>query len=173
MGINSKCYLPNDVRAEDIVTAIAFLCGVERISEPLGSGSLAAWTNRKEASDEPNKKASHVFVMSTHNMQYYTVHVAPTSCDDEWHEGSLFLYPSLEYPNRILLYAGVSRFWQEIDRALVDFFGGEIDDNDCDSVDVDYEKQKPRTSNCPNDGDEWDEFQQGLLDLPKLFEFVD
>ena len=181
MGINSKCYLPNDVRADDIVQAIAYLCGAERIKQYLrndSDGSWAAWMNRSEVTVEPNlhmlkkERGSKVFVEPTHDMQFFTIYIAPTDCDNIGHHGSLFLYPDHKHPNRVLVYAGVSVFWNRIDRALVDMFGGEIDDNDCDSVDIDYRKRKPRKSNCPSDGQPWQKFQEDLYNLPVLFHFT-
>ena len=182
MGINSKAYLPNDINADDIVQAIAYLCGAERTKEELRGDGYRSWYagfNRKEVTTEPNLKniklehGIRVFVEPTHSMQFFTIYIAPTNCDNTWHHGSLFLYPQSDHPNRILLYAGVSEFWHKIDRALVDFFGGEVDDNDCDEVDVDYQKRKPRKNNYPNDGKPWQKFQEDMMNLPVLFQFTD
>ena len=172
MGINSNCYIPNDVRADDLVQAIAYLCGAERIRKSLTDGSFAAHVKRQEVSTEPNKPASLVKIESTHRMQYFEIVIEPTTCDNQRHLGSLFLFPSSEHKNRMTLNGGVSKFWKEIGRALVDFFGGEVDDNDCDSVQVDYKKKKPRKSNCPDDGQDWGEFQNAMLNMPKLYDFV-
>lgn len=175
MGSNSKCYLPNDVRPDDLVEAIAFLCGAKREIGTLQGGGVYASVNYAEVSTSPNKDPNgrKVFVTPTHAMGFYIIHIAPTTCDGIWHMGDLFMYPQADRANRFLLYAGVSEFWHEIERALVDFFGGEIDYNDCDSVDVDYKRRKPRKSNCPEDNEEWDAFQRGMLNLPTLFRFVE
>lgn len=180
MGINSQAYLPNDIRADDIVQAIAYLCGAERIKyDHRDGGSWSAHWNFSEVSTAPNdQKAGYdsghkVFVRPTHDMQYFTIEIAPTDCDNMWHSGSLFMYPQSGRPNRFCLYAGVNEFWYKIDRALVDLFGGEVDDNDCDSVDVDYQKRKPRKSNSPHDGRPWQKLQEDLMGLPTLFHFVE
>lgn len=176
MSINSKCYLPNDVRAEDIVNAIAFLCGAKRERQNLDGGGVATWHVNSEVSTRANERhidGLKVYVLPTHDIQYYTIHIASTNCDEEWHEGNLFLYPSENYPNRILLYAGVSEFWKQVERALIDMFGGELDDNDCDLSELDYSKRKPRKVNCPNDGEAWQKFQDDMYNLPVLFHFVE
>lgn len=174
MSINSLCTLPNDTRADDVVKAIAFLCGAKRIRTDLShGGAVATWADRSEVQVEPDRQASHVWVQHTHDMQYFIIHIAPTDCDGEWHQASLFLYPEENRPNRILVYAGVSKFWHNIDRALVDLFGGEVDDQDCDEVDVDYQKRKPRKTNCPSDGQPWQKFEDAMFDLPVLFHFVE
>ena len=158
MGINSLCYIPNDVKASDIVQAIAYLCGAERIEMNLGNGGIAANCDLKEVQTCPGKFAKHVYVTSTHEMQYFIVSIAPTTCDRISHMASLFLYPSEYHLGYFHVHAGVSEFWHAIDRALVDIFGGWVDDNDCDLVEVDYKKEKPRPTNCPYKDDEWNEF---------------
>jgi len=176
MGINSQCYLPNDIQANDIIEAIAFLCGAKRIKMELSGGGFAASHDFDEVCDTPGKenKNHKIYVRPTHNIQYFTIEIAPTTCDGGHHTGDLFLYPqdAEGHPGRYCLYAGVSDFWKKIDRALVDMFGGEIDDNDCDSIDIDYKRRKPRKTNTPSDGEAWNEFQTAMLNLPKLFDFV-
>jgi hypothetical protein len=55
--------------------------------------------------------------------------------------------------------------------ALVDFFGGEVDFNDCDATDVDYKmRRKSNKKNCPEDGRSWDAFQKRLFALQPLTE---
>lgn len=178
MGANSKCYLPNDVNASDVVEAIAFLCGADRERWELSGlkGSFATSVNYKQVSIAPNKKYSKKYavqVQPTHDIGYHIIFIAPTTCDKSHHNGDLFTYSSDENPGYILLYGGVSDFWKQIDRALVDMFGGYVDDDDCDSVDVDYRKRKPRKSNHPSSGEAWQKYQDDMYNLPKLFEFVD
>lgn len=177
MSINSKCYLPSDVRANDVIEAVAFLCGAERERVQIGhhADCIATWSNRHQVSKdirENDTRKFKVYVLPTYDIQYVTIHIAPTNCDNEWHQGSLFLYPQENHPNRIMLHAGVSEFWRQIDRALVVMFGGEVDDNDCDDVDIDYAAESPRSCNCPEDGEPWQEFQDAMYNLPTLFHFL-
>ena len=173
MGCNSNTYLPNDVHAEDVVIAIAYLCGATRKYMSLGGGCGSyAWIDHAEVRTEPEKKAKYVYITPTTNMQYFIIHIAPTDCDEQWHEGSLFLYPNYQHKNTICLYAGVSEFWQKIAIALIDLFGGYADFDDCDAKDVDYRKAKPRKCNCAGDGKDWQEIQDALLNLPVLFHFL-
>jgi hypothetical protein len=49
-------------------------------------------------------------------------------------------------------------------KKLVDFFGGWVDYQDCDSIDVDYNvKPKSDKMNCPEDGDEWQNLQERIM----------
>lgn len=46
--------------------------------------------------------------------------------------------------------------------ALVDFFGGSVDFNDCDDVDVDYQRD-PVPTYREQDGDSWQTFQDRMI----------
>ena len=49
-------------------------------------------------------------------------------------------------------------------KRLADFFGGFVDFQDCDSVDIDYSvKFKKDKLNCPQDGDEWQDLQERIM----------
>lgn len=59
-------------------------------------------------------------------------------------------------------------FWIAVCRRLVDFFGGSLDYQDCDSVSVNYRKPCPRKRNDPSDGKPWHAFQAALYSLKPL-----
>jgi hypothetical protein len=51
----------------------------------------------------------------------------------------------------------------------VDFFGGKVDYNDCDSKGIDYRKrERPNSENCPSDGKAWDDFQRRIAAVKPL-----
>lgn len=55
--------------------------------------------------------------------------------------------------------------------ALVDFFGGNVDFNDCDDVTYDYHKTKGSNKrNCPSDGKPWVTFQKRIMKIEPLKE---
>jgi hypothetical protein len=71
-------------------------------------------------------------------------------------------------PNR-LISGGNNLYWKKIGRGLVNFFGGWVDDNDCDDTSINYSvKAKSNAENCPEDGEPWRKFQQRLLDLKPI-----
>lgn len=62
-----------------------------------------------------------------------------------------------------------TNFWVAIGKRLVQFFGGSIDYNDCDDVDVNFRRRNnPRHLNSPTDRDAWYKFQNRLLKLKPL-----
>jgi hypothetical protein len=59
--------------------------------------------------------------------------------------------------------------WLAVGNRLIDFFGGSIDYQDCDEIDVDVKKPwKGVALNCPSDGKEWYAFQQRILDIKPI-----
>jgi len=174
MSISCNIYLPNDVSAKSLITAVAYLLGATRKKMELNpkGDSFAAWCLREEVGFEANKETKYIYPISTHDLQYYCIQIAPTNIDKQWHTGSLFIYPSFEYPNHILLSGGASEFWKTVGVELVKMFGGYTDYNDCDTTDFDLKLDKPRKTNCPNDGNEWDEFQSAFFALPQIAKFI-
>ena len=60
-------------------------------------------------------------------------------------------------------------WWLAAGKALVDFFGGELDYNDCDSSDSDYAvPAKGDSMNRPSDGKPWHRLQDRILALQPL-----
>lgn len=177
MSENSICLIPKDTDPEKVVLAIAYLCGAERIQRKNSQGDLG-WSVAYDFDKvclRPALSLSdeyQVCVVATIHMTFFEIYIAPTNWDRTWHNGSLFTF-STDYPNFIMLHAGVSEFWSRIDRELVNMFGGKVDNNDCDLVDWDYVKRKPRRSNCPTNGKPWQDFQEDLFNLPRLFDFIE
>lgn len=68
-----------------------------------------------------------------------------------------------------LLLPRSTAFWIAAGNRLVDFFGGRIDWNDCDTKDWNRRvRAKTREQNSPEDGEAWDDFQTRLLSLKPL-----
>lgn len=160
MTVNTLIYIPNDTEPRAIVEAIAILSGYEKHQEPIGNdGAWATWVRAvgKEVTATPCESIGH-----------YEITIGTNSIDHSAHCASLFIYPSSEHPGCFLIYGGYNEYWQKVGRALVDVFGGYVDDNDCDARGRDYANKKPRKSNCPSDGKPWQDFQQALWELKPL-----
>lgn len=68
-----------------------------------------------------------------------------------------------------MLYCSSTSFWQAVGKRLVDFFGGSVDFNDCDDIDVDYSKEPGSTDvNAPTSGEHWENFQKRILEVPRI-----
>lgn len=60
-------------------------------------------------------------------------------------------------------------FWIALMTKVVDFFGGELDYQDCDDVDVNYSvPAKTLEENSPSDGEAWYDFQNRILAIKPL-----
>jgi hypothetical protein len=67
---------------------------------------------------------------------------------------------------RRLAVLGANHDATRVARALVDFFGGFADFNDCDDTERDYEQpDRSDAENCPEDGAEWDALQARMWAL--------
>ena len=74
--------------------------------------------------------------------------------------------PEIPHAGRRLLMLDSCAESEKIARALVDFFGGYADFNDCDDTDRDYEQtDRSDLANCPSDDAEWDALQARLWAL--------
>ena len=96
----------------------------------------------------------------------------PECCEIQWttpdtaaHYVLYFFEPS-EVAGRLMMPRSTA-FWIAVGKRLVDFFGGELDYNDCDSKDVDY-RRKRRTDCMPNDGKPWYAFQERKLKIKPI-----
>lgn len=56
--------------------------------------------------------------------------------------------------------------WIAVGRRLVDFFGGTIDYDDCDGVDIDY--AAPIAYRLAEDGEPWQAFQQAMSEVEPI-----
>ena len=59
-------------------------------------------------------------------------------------------------------------FWIAIGTKLIQFFGGEIDFNDCDSKGMDLKRKKPRKWNDPSNGKSWQDLQKDMWGLKPI-----
>jgi hypothetical protein len=60
-------------------------------------------------------------------------------------------------------------FWIAVGKGLVDFFGGKLDYNDCDSKDIDYEARgRVRLGEYSEDGIGWEKLQNAKLNLKPI-----
>lgn len=147
MGTDCKIKLPTDVRVRDVAKVIAASLGCPTSTEPGGR-----WTEVEgyevRGIDTMPERCRIVVKWGTID-RYFLYHFEPEF------EGRLIM-PSCTAANIAL---GVR---------LIQFFGGRLDMNDCDDIEVDLEVERPRATNNPQGGKEWDDFQADLLALKPL-----
>lgn len=155
MGVDTCIRLPADVRVHDVAECIGILAGLTPQKTPIGQGSYACRVPGVEV------KPSSIPTCCEINIRGKLI-------DGEGHHYVLYHFePDGLNPGRLIL-PRCTAFWICIARSLVKFFGGTVDYCDCDSVDVDFKRDRPRPRNNPSDGAEWYEFQDEMLALKPI-----
>lgn len=141
--------LPKDVCVGDVATVIGLLLGNKRIQNPIGIGgwfTSAVGTEVKALlPDLPT--CPHISIALPGRRRF----------DVMFH----YEFDAQRY-GLMLPYKSDSI---ALARRLVEFFGGEVDYNDCDSKLRDYACGTPRDSNFVEDGKAWQEFQHAMYDI--------
>lgn len=135
MGTDCNIYLPSNVRLRDVAMVIGIALGCEVTRDPY--------------LHVPNVK----IVPSIPEMS--TIEVARTGSTNR--APSFHYEPGRKHIGRRLVKFSADPESIDVARALVDFFGGYADFNDCDDTERDYEQpDRSDAENCPEDGVEWD-----------------
>lgn len=164
MGVDTKIMLPGDVRIQDVADVIGILAGLPKVKQPLqgDGGAWAVRVNGVRVEGIPNLASCANIYINAQNGTHFV--------DGEMTHMVMFHYEPGEGSGERLLMPRSTAFWIAMGEKLVEFFGGEQDFNDCDSKDVDLSCKKPRKSNCPSDGEPWQDFEKAMWDLEPLTE---
>lgn len=163
MGVDVRIVLPCDVRIQDVAIAIAIFAGLDK-----------TWNAHKESGwvvvDKSSLSIKSSDIVGLANI---VLDKKPlTLVDGETTHSVLFHFEGGDNPLGVLggkvLLPPKTPFWQAIGVKLVSFFGGALDLDDSDSVDINLSYPRPRRTNSPEDGHEWDKFQQELYALEPL-----
>jgi len=158
MGVDCNIHLPANVRVRDVADIIGILAGKKTTVKTMNGGGLSV-----------DVEGVKVEPTSIPEMVQITVK-GPFSKDAQAARGDnegLFCYYHFESEDKYVGWRDLNPrstpFWCAVARSLVDFFGGEVDYNDCDTTRVDY-RRSPRTNlvNCPSNNPEWDRFQKRM-----------
>ena len=162
MGVDCGIHLPDRVRVSDVAKVIAASVGIEVVNAPITSGGKTfpvAWIKDRTATTiKPYNTAgleACVEIQWTrgpktlpglggHSCMY---HLEPS------HGGRLLMPPSTPQ-------------WLAIGHALIEFFGGTLDYQDCDTVDVD--ETVPDRWEDVDDEDAFDRFERRVLAVKPL-----
>lgn len=160
--------LPKDVRLGDVLDVIGILTGSKAEWEMLGGrwvevDGIAGWPicKTENISDDYN-----VYGQEGCGFGHYVVHVRKNTFDKDHHVAFWNYETSGDY--YLLMSGECSLFWNAINTELARFFGGEVDYNDCDDIEVDVRFDKPRVKNNPGDGQEWDDFQNDKYNVQPI-----
>jgi hypothetical protein len=142
MGVDCKIKLPDDVRVSDVAKAIGILAGLPATRWDIGDkGAYAAHVDGCDVKSCDPVPECAVINLPDRQVLYYF----------EWGSGGRGLMPRS------------TPFWIAVGARLCQFFGGEMDYDDCDEIACDFSCDKPRLCNCPEYGQEWQDLQDELL----------
>jgi hypothetical protein len=154
MGVDCKIMLPDNVRVKDVAKVIGIAAGLL----PKWDGSHGAkWVEVPGA----DVKTTSIPEMAVINL-------------DGGHlidgESKHFVFYHFESSRGGRLMGPRSTaFWLAVAHRLVDFFGGVIDYQDCDSQYCDYgSAANTREENSPEDDEEWVRFQERLFNVKPI-----
>ena len=145
MGVDTRIRLPGDVRVRDVADVIGILAG-RKVS--WGGSGKSRWV-----------EVEGVTVESAQGVpQCANIQITPGDGVRPDHIYVLYHFEDDEGNGRVLCPRSTP-FWVAVGKRLVQFFGGTVDYQDCDDVEVDFKADKPRSRNNPSDGKPWDDFQ--------------
>lgn len=164
MGCDCNIYLPLNVRPKDIVNVIGILCGKEKKWE-YSAFKTAKWIKVegiKWVGNEAIPEMTSLIVASPLS-EVVTPYRESINAYHFWmceeDRRGKFQQISVRSCN----------FWNVVGIKLVNFFGGEIDFNDCDEVEVNYSRRaKPNDVNGYESEEDFNKFQNRLFKLQPL-----
>jgi hypothetical protein len=142
--------LPGNVRISDVATVIGVAVGFQPYRRHFSSSD--GWSTEVDGIETKNTGDSS----PEHCNIIFDRRYTPFFFEPDQSEGRLLMPTS-------------TAFWCLVGQRLVDFFGGEVDYNDCDSVDIDYKRRrKSKAVNAPTSDEAWYQFQERMMAVPPL-----
>lgn len=85
---------------------------------------------------------------------------------------AMYQLDSSSFGERYLIFRAGSEGVEALALALVDWFGGRVDYNDCDGIDADHVARYPKWPFVPHDGEQWDRYQRDKAALKPIPEAI-
>lgn len=168
MSLDTNIFLPPNVRVGDVASVLGRIYGKPAFMDPLGaSGGRFVRVKDVDVREAPLPQCCKICIL----------HLRPPAVFD-------VRIPMNQTIDRHILYhfeggAGGRRMigihsrppHHAVGMRLVDFFGGEVDFNDCDLTPIDYAVPwKSDEENMPDDGEPWDDLQCRIFSAAPLSE---
>ena len=171
MGIDTNIYLAPNVRAKDVSQLIGVLVGAKHNGPSIGP---VLERDERGQSKDVFFKVDGVKVEPCHSTlptcAYVTIqHLNEAAAEVRGCTAIQWMYHfECNRKGMRLMMPRMCNSSIVIGRRLVDFFGGEVDYNDCDAVKVDYSQPwKSDAENCPEDGEEyWNLYRRMAAEKP-------
>ncbi len=165
MGVDCKILLPAAARLRDVADVMGALAGFPMHKKHFNPPS-SGWSAGREYGDKGVEIKPCGGTLESCAM----IHLNNTA-DCQIIDGQAGHYVMYHFEGsrkgERLLNPPSTDFWIAIGKGLVDFFGGRVDFNDCDDIDVDYE-QPERDDIHAEDDDEWYALQNRKLAVKAL-----
>ena len=177
MGSSCNIFLSQDARIQDVTNVIGILLGQKKAKVQFQSGDgwycdvdsvLTVYPmDSKMGVIVAKKHNENIQLKATYLPDMVSIVIEKNNLDKEHHNGTWFYHTDRE-DGLIEIIGGASEFWQKLGRGLVEFFGGYVDNNDCDDIDKDFEAVKPRKTNGHYSNADFEAFQEDMWNLQPL-----
>jgi hypothetical protein len=152
MGTDTKILLPPGTRLDDVVCVLGKLLGLPHEKRALSDVS-DSYYYRVPGIDATGAGSSATLAIIKWAGSPIPVESVGRSV--------LYHFEGGPHGERLLM-PHCCEEWQEIGRQLVTFFGGTVDYNDCDDVDVDFSRPNQFPNGMPDGGPAWNAFQERI-----------
>jgi hypothetical protein len=152
MGVDTRIYLPPDVRVDDVAKVLGIIAGLKPSWHT--SSPTCRWVT-----------VPGVEVKPTTVPRMPEIHLRGKMVGDDWITVTFHYEPDGD-PMRLLLPRS-DAFWIAAGRKLVRFFGGHMMYQDIDDK-VNYQALRPRPANNPSTGQPWRDFQEDMMRVRPL-----
>jgi hypothetical protein len=157
VSIETVAYLPPHVRLDDVAKVLAALMGRRVYAHDLVGGSYTAWCDEANAKSTTIPEMAQITVKAPHRKGFSaTFHFENGNARNREHTDGTRVVMAYRSPRNTELLCG-----------LVKFFGGQLDADDCDTVDIDLDVPINDATWAhpwsPSNGKEWTDFQDAIL----------
>ena len=155
MGVDCNINLPGNVRVNDVADLIGIAAGLPARKHDLDY--KGAWTVRVDG-----VKVENACVVGL-----VDINLSGKMIDGQKDHTVFYHFEDDGSSGRCLLPRSTA-FWIAVGRKLIDFFGGALVYQDCDGNEDYVKPANPDNINCPQDGEDWQNFQQRMLDVQPI-----
>lgn len=160
MGVDCKAKISGDSRVRDVAEVIAILCGGKASMVPLsGCNAQCIKIEGVTAKVESCTGAPEMVLIIIKAQDGKRIIDGETEHQCYYH---------FEYGESRLVSARATPFWIAVLTGVARFFGGSVDACDCDDIAADFNFDRPRKSNCEEDGEPWQAFQNEIAAVKPL-----
>ena len=163
MGCSTKIYLPPNVRIQDVATVIGILSGDEKKKKYFNEKSLQnefyVTVNNVKFSNCP----SHP------ECAWINIKCQGSVLEITYQASGFWMFENDIFPGWKYLSFGSREYSIKIVKALMEFFGGMADYNDCEGNQMDIEVEpKPDSFNYHKENKDYEAFQEALWNLKPI-----